>query len=423
MAFYACIVSCCMYAQSPKDFAGFRDNFISTYKTLGIPPVNKAYAVNLQNIGSLHDIQHQLDFFTQAQKKISVFSTLWLTEAELFDLDIMKFETIINLQRLALEKKWLNERPSVIVSNNINAIPRGKEWYSYLLNRHIGAIVNADEIFLNAYEDAEWLQQQISTLAMYNGLLPEQLEIYLKNRKHLFNDPAEVKLALENISTHVAEKLPLFFESTILTPVTYIEKIASQNNAQFSRTDLSCNYIHNTIPGIAFQKQAAAASEKSAVQQLFNYDSFSEAWGAYVETLGKEMGIYQQFYEEAAQLHHALRRSLLTILDIGINYYGWTDDKAMATWHQFIPSENSSILPEIDFIKHAPGYAVTSTYGCTLLLQWKKALQQKQGATFNIRDFHTRLLSKGALPYAMIRKQVFRQSIKPLSSAISAALR
>ena len=423
MAFYACILSCCMYAQSPKDFAGFRDNFISTYKTLGIPPVNKAYAVNLQNIGSLHDIQQQLDFFTQAQNKISVFSTLWLTEAELFDLDIMKFETIINLQRLALEKKWLNERPFVIASNNINAIPHGKDWYSYLLNRHIGTIVNADEIFLNTCEDAERLQQQIAMLAINNGLSPEQLDIYLKDQKLLFNDTAEVKLALENISAHVAEKLPLFFESTILTPVTYIEKYSSENNIQFSRTDIACNYIHNTIPGIGFQKQAAAASEKSTVQQLFNYDNFSEAWGAYVETLGKEMGIYQQFYEEAAQLQLALRRSLLTMLDIGINYYGWSDDKAMATWHQYFPSKTTSVEREIDLLKHNPGYSVAGNYGCMLLLQWKKALQQKQGAAFNIRDFHTRLLSKGALPYAMIRKQVFRQSIKPISTAISAALR
>ncbi|MBG9378343.1 DUF885 family protein [Panacibacter sp. DH6] len=425
MVVYACVLSCCMHGQPSRDFAAFRDAFVTTYKKLEIRPAAPSYADNLQNIPRLPDIQQQLAFFRDAEKKIAGFANLWLGEEELLDLDMMKFETNLNLQRLALEKKWAEEKPSVIPSGNIYQIPHGKEWYTYLLNRYTGENVNADEIFLNDSEEATRLGRQIDTLAAAHGLSLQQLIIHMQDRAFAPETDTGKSTAVANAARLIHSKMPLLFNQPSAFTVGFAdEKLLPGNHpGEQYHTHVTSMYLYKLLPGAYYQQQLAARAVKSPVQALFRYDNFTNAWAAYAETLGKEMDVYSSFYEEISQLQCALLRCVRSVLDIGINFYGWADDKAINTWQAYMPAGVGNVQQEIYAVKHLPAHAVACSYGCMLFVQWKKELQARQGSSFNIRDFHDRLLKKGALPFFMVKKNVFRKSASAHTSGISTATR
>jgi len=64
----------CLKAQTVKDFAGFRDNFVTGYKALNIPDLELSYAENLQHIQPVYNIQKQTEFFNDASKKLETFN-------------------------------------------------------------------------------------------------------------------------------------------------------------------------------------------------------------------------------------------------------------------------------------------------------------------------------------------------------------
>jgi uncharacterized protein (DUF885 family) len=93
-------------------------------------------------------------------------------------------------------------------------------------------------------------------------------------------------------------------------------------------------------------------------------------------------------------------------LDVGINYYGWTDEQALAYWKKNIRNQDDIAMREIARVKRWPAQVVTYKYGAAQIMEWKAILQKRQGAKFNIRNFHDRVLMHGSLPLFMVKKNV-----------------
>jgi len=422
---FACLCTTCMQAQSAKDFAAFRDNFIKGYIALQIPALELSYANNLQHIQSAYKIQQQLDFFKDADKKIGMYETFQITDEERSDLDIMKFETALNLQRLALEKRWAGEKPTIIPTSNLYSIPHGKEWYAYFLNRWLGAIVNPDELYFNGVEETERVKTKIEETAKSKGMSPAQLYKHLADSSFYISNETALQQSFGEVKKIVQQNLQKVFNVRQVSNVNIsrgnIDNLAqtpgyyNTNTFYYNYFGKPCSkrqvcwlYLHEAVPGRHYQSKIAAQTTQSAIQQLFHYPGFTDGWAAYAATLGTELGAYQTPYDELGCLEWDLVRSVRVIMDIGINYYGWNDEKALAIWKEYIPNQDEIAIKEINRMKQWPAQVITYKYGSALILNWKKELQQKQGNDFDIKDFHDRLLNHGALPFCMVRKNVFR---------------
>src|SRR5215831_10490203 len=114
-------------------FNDFRNSFVKGYSSLNIPQLQLSYAANFQNIQSLATIQQQTFFFEQVKAGIGPYKKLGLTKEQNNDLDLIEFETNLNLERLGLEKNWLKKRPAIIPMNNFHSIPEDSAWYVYYL--------------------------------------------------------------------------------------------------------------------------------------------------------------------------------------------------------------------------------------------------------------------------------------------------
>ena len=88
-------------------------------------------------------------------------------------------------------------------------------------------------------------------------------------------------------------------------------------------------YLHEGIPGHHLQFNVAQ-KQSLCPTNAFAPITFvtSEGWAAYVETLGKEIGLYQMKSSEAYALSRRVLRALRVLIDIGIHYENWSDEKA-----------------------------------------------------------------------------------------------
>lgn len=140
--------------------------------------------------------------------------------------------------------------------------------------------------------------------------------------------------------------------------------------------------------------------------KLFWYPGYGEGWAAYAEEYGKELGLYQTPYEELGRWEWDIVRSVRVALDVAINYCGWNDNQALAFWKKNIRNQDDIAMREINRMKRWPVQVITYKYGASQFLLWKKKMQLKEGASFNISNFHNELLKRGALPFMVLKKYV-----------------
>ena len=95
-------------------------------------------------------------------------------------------------------------------------------------------------------------------------------------------------------------------------------------------------------------------------------------------------------------------------MDVGLNYYGWTDKQALDFWKKNIRGQDDIAMREIARVRRWPAQAITYKYGALQILHWKEALQKKEGKNFNIKDFHDRVLNHGTLPIFIVKENVFK---------------
>lgn len=413
-------------AQS-KNFDDFSKTFVSGYKSLSLPQLELSYVANLQHIGSPEQIQKQLDFFSAIQKELPAYKPTQLTPAQKTDYQLIDYETGLNLQRLALEQKWLQQHVKAIPDSGIINVRDGKEWYAYLLNRWVNDKVNPDEIFQFGLSEVKRVQGHIEAIRKQTGLSEDTFYKHLNNPSFFVSDQAIIQHAFEHNKEVIYANLNKLFSITNIAPlkiekgtnVVLVQTPGYYNNNTFyynlfdkpyNKRQFDWLFIHEAVPGHHYQNSLVAQTKVSPVQDLFFYIGFAEGWGAYAEELGKQLGLYQTPYDELGKWEWDIVRSVRVPLDVGINYYGWTDAQALDFWKKNIRGQDDIAMREIQRVKRWPAQVVTYKYGALQILHWKQQLQKQQGKDFNIKDFHDRVLNHGSLPLFMVKENVFKSN-------------
>jgi uncharacterized protein (DUF885 family) len=408
------------------NFTDFRNNFVASYRSLNIPELQLSYSENLRNVRSEKNIPKQVEFFEQVKKNISVYKKDSLTTQEQDDLDLIEYETNLNLERLSLEKKWVSKKLAVIPLNNFHDIPDDSAWYMYFLKKWTGAEVNPNELYLNGVGEIEKVKDHIENIRLQTGMDSAKFYQHLNDSSFFFSDEKEVQQAFERIKNIILGNLNnIFFAHSV--PDVSIQRGTNNTLAQtpgyysdntfyfnyfdkpYNKRQIGWLFIHEAIPGHHYESSVTEQANRSATQQLFSYPGFSEGWAAYTEELGKELGVYQTAYDELGKWEWDLVRSVRVPLDVGLNYYGWTDEKALAFWKQYISGQDDIAMREINRMRRWPVQVITYKYGAGEIMKWRRLLQAEQGEKFDIKVFHNKVLEHGPLPFFLVERNVFRK--------------
>lgn len=125
----------------------------------------------------------------------------------------------------------------------------------------------------------------------------------------------------------------------------------------------------------------------------YNNNTLIEGFAHYMET-------YCENYDDSDD--YSILRKLRLVVETGINYYGWTHEKALNYMNKYLPHRRNDILNEIERYICMPTQALCYLIGKHEIIKMRdKFLKEKRGT---IKDFHHKLLINGTVSFLTLHK-------------------
>lgn len=162
--------------------------------------------------------------------------------------------------------------------------------------------------------------------------------------------------------------------------------------------------FHEVWPGHHLQVALAQEIEGlHPITQISWYSGMGEGWARYAESLADEMGVYQTVAGPIGRLAWPARGM---VVDPGIHLMGWTREQAIAFMDEAGRMTANELEEMVDRIAVLPGQLTAYDTGALEIFAMRKQAETKLGETFDIREFHDRLLENGTLPLSMLREHM-----------------
>jgi prolyl oligopeptidase len=164
---------------------------------------------------------------------------------------------------------------------------------------------------------------------------------------------------------------------------------------------------HEAVPG--HHLQIALAQELTDIplfRRYGGYTAFVEGWALYAESLGPEIGLYDDSYSKFGQLTYEIWRAIRLVIDTGIHSFGWTRQQAIDYFVANSAKTENDITQEVDRYIVWPGQALAYKSGELEIKSLRKYAEQELGQSFDIRAFHDQVLGQGALPLDILDARV-----------------
>ncbi|MCH8056913.1 MAG: DUF885 domain-containing protein [Proteobacteria bacterium] len=173
------------------------------------------------------------------------------------------------------------------------------------------------------------------------------------------------------------------------------------------RWEMEALTLHEAVPGHHLQISIQQELEDLPwFRQNPSYTAFVEGWGLYSESLGEEMGFYQDPYSKFGQLTYEMWRAIRLVVDTGMHYLGWSRQQAIDFFKANAGKSEHDIVVEIDRYIVWPGQALAYKIGELKIKELRAYAEEKLGEEFDIRAFHDEVLGKGAVPLKVLDSNI-----------------
>ena len=335
-----------------------------------------------------------------------------------------------------MQEEYLSKTRDTV---GLSALPNGKAWYEYQIQEHTTLPLSADDIHEFGQREVARILDEMNKVreeVEFEGDLSAFFEHLRTDDQFYFETSEEVIEAYTKIKEKIDARVPQLFE--VFPKADYIVKAVEPYRAasaagasyqspapdgsrpgifyinthnlkaqpKFLMETLS---VHEAAPGhhfqIAIQQEVTGLPE---FRKFGGYTVFAEGWALYAESLGKEMGLFTDPYMWYGRLADEQLRAMRLVVDTGLHAKGWTREQAIQFMLDNSSMAESDVVAEVERYISMPGQAVSYKVGERHIRQLREQAAAKLGDKFDIRKFHTEVLTDGSLPMPILSEKVAR---------------
>jgi uncharacterized protein (DUF885 family) len=334
-----------------------------------------------------------------------------------------------------LQKEYL---PKARTTSGYSAMPGGAEWYAYLVRQQTTTNKTPEEVYQTGLKEVSRIKLEmdsIKTLVDFKGDLKAFFEYMKTDKKFMpYKNAREILDAFENIHQRMKPNLKKMFEKEPKTPfeIRQTEAFrAASASAEYNSgsadgkrpgifyvpildaktfnttSGMESLFLHEAIPGHHYQ--ISLTQENSLLpnfRRFGGHNAYVEGWALYCESLGKELGLYQDPYQHMGALGDEMHRAIRLVVDVAIHTKNMSREEAIKymTDNEAISSEGATA--EIERYMGIPGQALGYKTGAMKIRELRARYMTQLGAKFNLASFHTEVLKDGSLPLSVFESKM-----------------
>ena len=343
---------------------------------------------------------------------------------------IPKYKTLDSF----LKKTYL---PACRETSGLSALPSGKETYDYLIKLHTTTNMSADEIHELGKSEVQRILSEMETVKNEIGFEGDLKAFFnhVRQRKDQipFSKPAEVIANFNDIQKRMEPKLndlfdlkpkagfkvrrtEAFREASASAEYVPGSKDASRsgtfyipipNIASYNKFSDEALFLHEAIPGHHFQ--LSLQQENTKLPEFLHPESmgvFVEGWALYAESLGKELGLYDDPFQYFGMLSMEMHRAIRLVVDTGIHAKGWTREEAITYSLENEAESEEGIISEIERYMATPGQALSYKVGQLKIRELRTKAEKSLAEAFDIKEFHNQVLNSGSLALILLEEKI-----------------
>jgi uncharacterized protein (DUF885 family) len=327
--------------------------------------------------------------------------------------------------------------PACRTTTGILDLPNGQATYDYLIRLHTSTDMTADEIFELGKKEVARIRGEMEKVIAeigFEGDLRAFLEHVRSNPEQMpFTKPEEVIANFNNIHERMTPQLEQVFDvepkagfevrrteafreasaSAEYVPGTkdgsrpgtfYVPIPDVENYNKFADEAL---FLHEAIPGHHFQLSLQQENQDlPAFLHPEGIGVFVEGWALYAESLGKELGLYEDPYQYFGMLSMEMHRAIRLVVDAGMHAKGWTREEAIQYSLENEAESEAAITSEIERYMATPGQALSYKIGQLKIRELRGKAEAELGEKFDIKAFHRQVLGTGSLPLELLEEKI-----------------
>jgi len=317
--------------------------------------------------------------------------------------------------------------------------PNGDDWYQYMIKVRTTTDMSADEIHQIGLDEVARIHDEMRGVMAevgFEGDLKDFFEYTMADDQFFFDEPEQLIQGYRDMSDHIEELSKKLFD---ISPKTAFEvrrvepfREASASGGSYSSGtpdgsrpgifyanayDLRARpnwamenlYLHEAIPGHHFQISLQRENEDLPEFRRFGgFTAYSEGWGLYAETLGKELGVYEDPYSYFGALNAELWRSIRLVVDTGLHAKGWSRQDVLDYMYANSAVAPARAISEAERFMAIPGQALAYKIGQLKIREIRDNAEERLGEDFDVIAFHREILKDGPMPLSMLESKLDR---------------
>jgi len=319
----------------------------------------------------------------------------------------------------------------------ISALPDGEAWYAFSVRQFTTTDLTPRQLHDLGLAEVGRIRKEMDAVvarAGWKGSFAEFLRFLRSDPRFFFERPEELLAAYRDLCKRIDPELVKLFGKLprmpygvepMPTSAGKSQTVAYYDRGSFANALAGTYYIntydlkshpkwamealtlHEAVPGHHLQISLAEELEElPAWRRLGNYGAFAEGWAFYAESLGEEIGMYQDPYSKFGQLDNQMWRAIRLVVDTGIHSQGWTRQQAIDYCTRNAAKGEHIVTQEVDRYIVRPGQALAYKVGELKIRQLRTYAEKELGASFDLRAFHDQVLGRGSLPLDVLEAGV-----------------